>query len=310
MVDIAQWIRARLEIKTYDKQDQGSFRIGHSYSEEIIEKVSRRDDVGYFYSNAIVHMAFKDGFQIEDGNDERVDSLSDEIKGLGWLEALIRGVVFERKKGSVAFVLFDEGQLIPFKQDNVQFRIDEYGDFSAFKLKEKIGGSNMPIDHYAGDVSLFEETGEVLLEDIGSLEDVFHEVLRPDEYRYQGITVLEPILDIINTRRIIIGAIGVHATRKAAGLRIATVEQRIGKPDDDIVMSNVEMGISRLEADDMSLILRSGVDPVSGTPWADKFEILDTDNYDFLSKLEVCHRCLSAATGIPVNYWNGIFQMA
>ncbi|KKM76285.1 hypothetical protein LCGC14_1381750 [marine sediment metagenome] len=310
MAAFGTWMRARLGIVTYSKQDQGTFRIGHSYSEETIRKVSRRDDVGYFYTSAIVDMAFKDGFQIEDGNDVRVDALSDELQDLGWLAEIIRGAADERKDGSVTFVLFDEGHLMSFKQEDTKFRIDKYGEFTAFKLKEKIGGANMPLQHFAGDVEQFEGGSEVLLEDIGNLDDIFHEVLRPDEYRYQGISALEPILDIINTRRIIIGAIGIHATRKAAGLRVATIEQRQDPTKDAVVMTNVEMGIARLESDDMSVILRSGYDPSTNQKWEDKFDILDTDNYNFLMKMEVCHRALSTATGIPVNYWNGIFQGA
>ncbi|KKK90120.1 hypothetical protein LCGC14_2726260, partial [marine sediment metagenome] len=216
---IRQWLRARLETKNYSKTDQGSFRIGHSYSDALIEAVSRRDEAGYFYSTGIVGMAFKDGFSIVDGEGMRVDALSDELEKLNWLESIIRGVVLERKDGAVTFVLFDEGHLMPFRKSNVQFRIDAFGDFTAFKLKEKIGGGNTDIYHYAGDVEQLDLPVEQVVEDIGDLDDVFHEVLRPDEYRYQGISVLEPILDVLNTRRIIIGAIGIHATRKAAGLR-------------------------------------------------------------------------------------------
>lgn len=308
MVAIGTWIKARLGITTLSKADQGSFRIGHSYAQSFIVKIAKRDDVGYFYTTAIVEMAFKDGFQFEDKDDKRVDALSDELNDLDWLSGLIRGVGFERRDGSVAFVLFDEGQLVPFNQENTQFKIDKYADFTAFKLTEKIGGYNMPLIHYAGDVDEFEGTSEIELEDIGDLDDVFHEVLREGDIRYEGITVLEPILDILNTRRIIIGSIGIHATRKAAGLRKATIEMR--RAGDKEYIKKIEMGLARLEADDMSLILRSGVDSVTGQKWEDKFDILDTDNYDFLSKLEVTHRCLSSATGIPVNYWNGIFQGA
>ena len=137
MVDIKAWIRAKLDMETYQKEDLGSFRIGQSYSQLIIDKVSRRDDIGYFYTTAIVEMAFKDGFQIEDKDDKRVDALSDELEGLNWLSSIKRGASFDRKHGSVTFVLFDEGTLVPFKRDNVEFRVDRYGDFTAFKLKER-----------------------------------------------------------------------------------------------------------------------------------------------------------------------------
>ena len=318
MVDIRAWVKARLETITHTKEDYGAARVGQSYSDATIEAVSRRDDVGYFYTTAIIDMAFKDGFEIQDKDGERVDSISDELDKLNWLKDIKRGVVFERKYGAVTFALFgkeDLGNLEslkPFKPANVDFLIDRYGEFTAFRLTEKIGGYYQPLIHYSGAVDEFKlpPDEDESIGDAGSLDDLFHIVLRPDEYRHQGISVLEPILDIINSRRVILGSIPIHAARVAAGLRVATIEQRLDSAEDTAFMGVVELGISRLEADDMSLILRSGTDPTTGQKWADTFEVLDSDNYDFLSKLEVCHRALSAATGIPVNYWNGIFQGA
>ena len=42
--------------------------------------------------------------------------------------------------------------------------------------------------------------------------------------------------------------------------KIDTIEARIDSPEDDAVVSVMETGLSQLEADDVSLILRSGVD--------------------------------------------------
>ena len=71
--------------------------------------------------------------------------------------------------------------MLPFGINDVEFRIDKWGDFTAFRLKEKIGGLHNPIIHYAGDIEAFDLPPGTVIEDVGELEDIFHVVLRPDD---------------------------------------------------------------------------------------------------------------------------------
>ena len=224
-----------------------------------------------------------------------------EFKQLNWLEQQIRGSTLERKFGATTFGMFDSptrssdetfSELIAFSPERTKFKVDDKGHFTNFELTEVIGGSKQPVKHpIAGD----------------NLDNVFHEVLRPHEKKYQGISVLEPTWDLANARMIVIQCMTIHTARVASGIRKATVATRPGKPEDDAVIAIMELGLSRLEADDMSVILRSGY-TTQGQQWKDELEI-DTGGgqYNYADKIEIIHKGLSIATGIPKNYYDGIF---
>lgn len=300
------WIRAKLNTIVNIRDTRGGFRIGQSYDVGSVEAATRRNDVLYFWSTLIVEKAMRDGYVIHNKDAEQPDWFK-EFWNLNWIDNIIRGVVYERKYGATTFTLFDEGSLIPFKPDNVEFKIDRYGDFTAFRLKEEVGGYQLPIYHYAGDIDEFQIPEDDVEHDVGELEDIFHEVLRPSDKKYEGISVVEPIWDLVQIRDICLQCMGINTARVASGIRKATVEVRDDQTEDDTVVALMELGLSRLEADDMSITLRSGTTP-EGHKWEDKLEV-DTggSQYNYAEKIEICHKGLSIATGIPKNWFDGIF---
>lgn len=304
IMDIRTWIKGKLEIIGFSKPyEAGGFRIGLYYDEGLVEEVCRRIDVAYFWSTDIVYRAFSDGFTIQDKEGEK-PTWWDEYHSLNWIDNIIRGAVFERKGGACAFALYttrkDENdiereipaELLPFKRDDTEFEIDKFGRFTKFKLKEHIGGSHTAIDYtIEGD----------------DLDNVFHQVLRPGKYKYQGNSVIEPIWDLLNVRAIILQSSGLISARLAAGLRKATVASRQDKTEDDATVAAMELGLKKLESDDTTITLRSGYDS-QGRAWEDKLEI-DTGGaqFNYLDKIEIVNQGLSIATGIPANYFKGIF---
>lgn len=295
-LSLGTWIKAAMNITSFRKRHQsGGFRIGQSYSPALVKQVAKRDDVAFMWTTDIVYRAMSDGYTIHDSEDEEPEWI-DEFLSLGWLKNHIRGAAMERIDGAVTFALMYTSlgvyDIIPFDTGNTKFLIDKYANFIEFILTEKIGGSHSPLEHDP-------ITGS-------DLENVFHEVLRPGEYRYEGNSVLEPIWDLMNERQIVLQSAALISARLAAGLRKATVAVRQGGGDDKAV-SDAEIGLMRLEADDTTIVLRSGYDS-EGRPWEDKLEV-DTggSQFNYLDKMEIITQGLSIATGIPANYFKGIF---
>lgn len=292
MVNLQFWrnTQSKTEIITHSRGYQaGGFRLGQSFNSSLIDSASRRDDVCYFWTTSIVRKAMTDGFKILDKDDKEV---LEEFHNLNWLESIIRGVVMERKDGAVTFSIFDNDDLIPFRERNVKFAIDAKGNFTGFNLTEKIGGGHQDIPHPI---------------DSSGLDNVFHIVLRPVDYKYQGTSVLEPIWDLANSRAIIIQSAAILTARVASGIRKATVHKRDDGGDDDQAVDNIEMGLYGLESDDTSIVLRSGYTS-EGHKWEDTLEV-DTGSgqFNFEDKIKIVHSGLSIATGIPKNYWDGMF---
>lgn len=290
------WITARLETIINTRATRGGFRLGQAYDVGLVEAASRRCDFCYFWTTGIVEKAMRDGYIVRQKDKEPVEWWT-EFKRLNWLEEQIRGITFERKFGASTFGIFDNwdkepSDLIAFAPRRTKFLVDPQGHFTAFLLTEVVGGSNLPVPHKI--------RGE-------NLENVFHEVLRPDEKKYQGISVLEPVWDLASARAIVIQSMAIHTARVASGIRKATVASRDDKTEDDTVVALIELGLARLEADDHSIVLRSGVTP-AGHAWEDKLEI-DTGGtqYNYTDKIEIIHKGLSIGTGIPKNYYDGIF---
>ena len=303
-MDIRTWIKGKLEIIGFSKPyEAGGFRIGLYYDEGLVEEVCRRIDVAYFWSTDIVYRAFSDGFTINDKEGEPPKWWEEYLK-LNWIDNIIRGAVFERIGGATTFALYTTrlnenevekeipAELIPFKRDDTQFWIDKFGKFTKFKLTEHIGGAHTPLEHTIEDEAL---------------ENVFHHVLRPVKYKFQGTSVIEPIWDLLNVRAIILQSAGLISARLAAGLRKATVAARQDKTEDDATVASMELGLKKLESDDTTITLRSGYD-AEGRKWEDTLEI-DTGGaqFNYLDKIEIVNQGLSIATGIPANYFKGIF---
>lgn len=290
------WITARLETMLHTLATRGGFRLGQAYDVDLVDGAARRCDFCYFWTTGIVEKAMRDGYVVRDKDKEPVEWWT-QYKRLNWIEEQIRGITFERKFGATTFGIFknwdeEPSDLIAFSPKRTKFLINPQGHFIAFLLEEVIGGSNLPVPHKVrGD----------------NLNDVFHDVLRPAEKKYQGISVLEPVWDLAQARAIVIQSMAIHTARVASGIRKATIASRDDKAEDDTVVALMELGLSRLEADDMSITLRSGVTP-QGHQWEDKLEI-DTGGaqYNYTDKIEIIHKGLSIATGIPKNYYDGIF---
>lgn len=286
--------QAQTETITSQFEKTGKWRIGQTYSEGLIERVSRRDDMAFFWTTGVVERSFRDGFKIVDDKDKEPEWAT-EFHKQQYLDDIIRGVVFERKRGAVTFALFtgpDKITLMPFRKDHVHFEVDELGNLDKFYLEEHIGGGQDPILH--------EVDGDLL-------PNIFHEVLRPDKFRYQGISVLEPIWDLLDERRIVYQGAAILTGRVSSGIRVATVESRSDSTEDDAVQSEMETALANLESDDISVVLRRGF-TVEGQRWEDTLEIMGGPNFNFLEKVDMVHRGLSVATNIPKNFFDGIFQ--
>ena len=282
----------KLEVIEHTKvHDPGARRPGQTFDMGMVEYASRRNDVCYFWSTGIAQKAMSDGYKILDK--AGVEPIWwDEFYALNWLENIVRGVILERKFGAVTFALFDTNEIIPFAPTQVKFDLDDKGNFESFILKEYIAEGKEPLPHpFEGD----------------KLDNIFHEVLRPVKYKYQGTSVLEPIWDLANTRAGILKAAGLITERVASGIRKATVYQRSDSGDDSTAVTNMEFGLSRLESDDSSIVLRAGMTP-EGQIWKDELEVdTGTGNFNFVDKLSIVHSGLSIATSVPKNFWDGMF---
>ena len=294
MVEIRNWIRTRLEIIASTRDTTSSMRIGQLYSEGQVEAVSRREDVAYFWTTGIVERSFRDGFTIKDKKGDEPDWI-DKFQNQNYLDEIIRGVVSERKFGQVTFALFqdddsDEIDLLHFPKKNVKLSIDDDGKIDAYELSREISQTKLAIPY------------EIAAD---GLDNVFHEVLRPGKYMYQGISVLEPIWDLIDARQILFQCSSVLTARVASGIRSATVMMRTDGTKDTAAVEAAELGLARLEATDTSIVLRHGVK--DGVPWRDELNIIGGPDYKFIEKLDMIHRGLSVATNISSNFFNGIY---
>lgn len=293
-MDIKNWIRTRTEMITSNRDTTSAFRIGNAFTEGRIDAVSRREDVAYFWTTGIVERSFRDGFTIVNKKGDEPKWI-DDFQNQNYLDEIIRGVVSERKFGQVTFSLFqdddsDEIDLLHFPKNNVKLSIDDDGDIDAFELTREISSTKLPVPY------------EILND---NLDNVFHEVLRPGKYMYQGISVLEPIWDLIDARQILFQSSTLLTARVASGIRTATVMMRTDGGKDTAAVTAAELGLARLEATDQSIVLRHGVK--DGVAWKDELNIIGGPDYKFIEKLDMIHRGLSVATNISSNFFNGIY---
>ena len=292
MAGIVNWLRAKLQVKTNILGPRGSLRSGQVYDEQNVEGFIRRNEVFNFWANGIVAMAFASGYQILDKDQKPV--LEDEIRQLNWLPEMTRATQRERGFGAVTIAIFDNDELKSFTKGDSHFNIDEKGTFTSFELTEHIGGGHDNIDH----------------EIVGAeaLEDVFHVVLRPGEKKYEGISVIEPIFDVARQRAELLESCAILVIRVAAGVRIVTIEERGDNDEMRDIESKYNLGLKGMYAGDDTMIMYKSYDPASGKEKKDDFEIFTGVDFNFSEKLDMYHKSLSIATGIPKNYWDGIFQ--
>jgi hypothetical protein len=303
---VGEWIRGKLrpaaDITTYTK-NFSTHRWGQSYSEDSMMKAVRRNMVLKFLGDRIYDLAFDDGFQIEDKKtEERVDPLSDEIEKLRWESVLALAAKKECQFGAVSLVLFEdyneEGSyslLKSFRPARTSLNFHENGQISEYIFEEYLNSVSTPLTFK--------------IEDPEEMENVFHIVLRPHyDYPYRGQSKLEPVWDVAHGHQIILESAMVCSARVAYGIRKATIMDR-GDPTKNTALANaVEEGMKDLEAGDTSIILWGGYTDKGGT-FQDTLEI-DTGSIDFnyTEKLDIYHKSLAFITGIPKNFWDGIFQ--
>ncbi|MCK5609937.1 hypothetical protein KAR91_49145 [Candidatus Pacearchaeota archaeon] len=292
MASIVNWLRSKLQVKTNILGPRGSLRSGQSYDEEDVDGFIRRNEVFNFWANGIVEMAFASGYQILDKDEKPV--LEKEIRKLNWLPEMKRATQKERGFASVTINIFDTDELMSFARKDSHFDIDNKGQFTSFELTEHIGGGHGDIKH--------------TISGSAALENVKHVVLRPGEKKYEGISVIEPIFDVGRQRAELLESCAILVNRIAAGVRTVTIVDTGDKDENATEAATYKTGLKDISAGDDTIILFKSYDPITGNEMKDDIEIFTGTDFNFSEKLDMYHKSLSIATGVPKNYWDGIFQ--
>ena len=317
-----KWLTAMVKPSTDVQTNTRNFttwRFGQSYSEDDIDKACRRNPVLKFLSHTIYDIAFSDGMEIRDSNtdDLRVDDVSDELDKQRVLEALIPVAQTASKYGSCTAALFESVD----RFDNIYTEIKGFRpkrvrmDFPTVDELEDNGNDTsyalLPIRYQLEEILPYPNVPNIISIDIDQEEfdNIFHIVPDPDpDNWYKGISEMDPVWDIAHGHQVILESSMVCSVRVAYGIRKATIMDR-GDPTKNTALANkMEEGLKKLESGDTSIILWGGVND-KGQVFQDSIEV-DTGSVDFnyTEKLDMYHRTLAMITGIPKNWWDGIFQ--
>lgn len=293
--------KARTNIKNF-----ATHRFGQHFDYVDIDKAMARVAAIHLLCVILPAKAMGEGFDIVqtvDKKTEVVKDVTDKWDKDYFLPEIIRGVQNESGHGAVTFAFFkgrsgdaESLELCQFKPEYVGINVDDNGNIIELELTELIGSETRPeIVHHV-------DTPKKLL-------NTFHKVLRPSDIRYKGIPRCEKIWDIAYAHQIVLEAAMVGTVRAGYGLKQAIIHYRDDKGEMEKAERSIELGLANLDSGDTSIIVYSGIDPATKQTWTDEVKI-DSGNvtFDYSEKIDICHKVLAFLTGLPKNFFDGIFS--
>lgn len=296
-------IKADPEISSQDSVDYGGFRYDQSFTVSDIDVIIHRDDVLHFMVYGIVKQAFSEGADIRQSDEEDAEVVEwskDFFKAFD----MERACSFERAYGVVDIIHMkdetkktkegeNERWIQIFREPNIELKITPAGKIDYLIYTIKVGGNHPDL------------TQELKGRDFEEFHQ--HFVLRPTDIEYRGRSIVEPIWNIVNGRRLTLQSASIYTFRVASGLKTVTIYDPGGEGRDKL-KEGYELGLKRLESSDTSMIMWSGIDQESGQKWSDEFKIdQGTGSFNFDEKMDIYHKALAGQTSIPKNYWDGQF---
>lgn len=310
------WLTGRHTPKVHSLANQKNFattRFGQQYTEEDIRTEVRRNPYFNFIGSKIYDFAFADGFEVCDSKldetDNVVEDLTVELVKQRVLNSLIDVAKKDAQYGSSSTFLFEAinrfdepfTEIKSFRPSDVRF---DFYDESALgdlikqvQVEEKLPGNTSRITKIPA-------TSE-------DFANFFFVRTRPsDAYPHEGVSELDAVWDVGMFANVILEAAMVASVRVAFGIREATIWDRKGDTtEDDAVMAAVEGGLKALESGDTSIIMRGFIDQATGQPVKDEIKVHTGEiNFPYDAMLDMAHKVMSMQTGIPKNYFDGIFQ--